>query len=190
MRYFAMIDGECRGPFEISELVAAGVTPHTFVWCKEMTDWQPAEEVADICRFWRRRLAGESDDNDAPAREADSGQSQDFMSLSIGRGLIIGPDNDKMLNPDKETERTPPPGGLIWAVLTTILCFPPTGFVAIYMFWLSAAEWKQSIQSPKVEDAERLRAASWNHSRLGRMWTGITFFLGLILYAFMMRYSI
>ena len=34
MRYFAMIGGEQRGPYELTELSEAGVTPETYVWCK------------------------------------------------------------------------------------------------------------------------------------------------------------
>lgn len=46
MRYFAMIDGERRGPFELSQLADAGVRPGTYVWCKGMDDWEKAEDVA------------------------------------------------------------------------------------------------------------------------------------------------
>ena len=50
MRYFAMIGGEQRGPYELMELSEAGVTPETYVWCKGMADWQPASDVAEIGR--------------------------------------------------------------------------------------------------------------------------------------------
>ncbi len=43
MRYFAMIDGERRGPFGLDELADAGVRPDTYVWCKGMSDWEKAE---------------------------------------------------------------------------------------------------------------------------------------------------
>ncbi|MDE6143194.1 MAG: DUF4339 domain-containing protein, partial [Muribaculaceae bacterium] len=34
MKYFAIIDGEQKGPFELEELADAGVRPSTYVWCK------------------------------------------------------------------------------------------------------------------------------------------------------------
>lgn len=59
MKYFAMIGGRQIGPLELTDLVKEGVRPDTYVWCKGMDDWAPAEDVADICRFFRQRLAGE-----------------------------------------------------------------------------------------------------------------------------------
>ena len=35
-----------------------GVRPDTYVWCKGMDDWMPADEVPDICRYFRQRLSG------------------------------------------------------------------------------------------------------------------------------------
>lgn len=193
MKYFAMIDGERRGPFTLDELVTAGVGPDTYVWCKDMSDWQKAGEVADICRFWRRRLAGEFEDSSgliAGPRRNDRPLEDDEINPAIGRRMVIGPENDRMINPLPESMMTPPPGGMPWAILTTLLCFPLTGFVAVYMFWLSGAEWKQAMASEKEDEARRLRTAAWDHSRQGRMWTGITFFLGLIFWAFMMRFTV
>lgn len=187
-----MSGGQPRGPFKVEELVEAGVGPETYVWCKGMSDWRPADEVAEICRFWRLRLAG------IPLHEAaslkkeatDSGkESAADMNPHIGRATIIGPENDRMASPSPETLRQQPPGGMIFAIFCTLLCFPPTGFIAIYMFWRSATQWARS-QALKGEDAEELRRAAWDYSRRGRMWTGITFFLGLILLAFLFRLSL
>lgn len=58
MKYFAMIGGVQRGPFDLDRLVEEGVRPDTYVWCKGMDDWTQANEVPDICRFFRQRLAG------------------------------------------------------------------------------------------------------------------------------------
>ncbi len=54
--YFAMIDGERRGPFTLDALHEAGVTPDTYVWSKGMSDWEQAADVADICRYYRQRI--------------------------------------------------------------------------------------------------------------------------------------
>lgn len=58
MKYFAMIDGRQYGPMELDEMVREGVRPDTYVWCKDMADWEPASEVPDICRYFRQRLSG------------------------------------------------------------------------------------------------------------------------------------
>ncbi len=57
--YFAMIDGERRGPFRLDQLRDAGVGPDTYVWSKGMADWEQAADVADICRYfpsWTRDI--------------------------------------------------------------------------------------------------------------------------------------
>lgn len=58
MKYFAMIGGRRYGPMELDEMVREGVRPSTYVWCKGMEDWVKAEEVPDICRYFRQRLSG------------------------------------------------------------------------------------------------------------------------------------
>ena len=58
MKYFAMIGGHRYGPMELDEMVREGVRPGTYVWCKGMEDWVKAEEVPDICRYFRQRLSG------------------------------------------------------------------------------------------------------------------------------------
>ncbi len=58
MKFFAMIDGQQKGPLELEEVADAGVRPDTYVWCKGMPDWAPASQVPDICRYFRLRLAG------------------------------------------------------------------------------------------------------------------------------------
>lgn len=53
-----MIDGHQYGPMEIEDLAREGVRPDTYVWCKQMEDWERAEDVPDICRYFRQRLSG------------------------------------------------------------------------------------------------------------------------------------
>ena len=59
MKYFAMIEGRQYGPMTLDDMVKEGVRPDTYVWCKGMDDWRKASDVADICRYFRQRLAGE-----------------------------------------------------------------------------------------------------------------------------------
>lgn len=190
LRYFAMMEGERVGPFTLNELADAGVGPETYVWCKGMPDWQRADEVADICRFWRQRLAGlKNPPVISETSPKESNDEEDSVHPGIGRYTILGPEQDKLNESRPEAYNTKPPSAMLFAVLVTLFCFPLTGFVAIYYFWLSSTEWQKSTQSTG-KDAENLRASSWGHNRQGKMWTGITFFLGIILAAFMFRFSI
>ena len=43
---------------ELDDMPREGVRPDTYVWCKGMDDWMPADEVPDICRYFRQRLSG------------------------------------------------------------------------------------------------------------------------------------
>ncbi len=53
-----MIGDRQVGPFELEDVVAQGVRPDTYVWCKGMPDWTMAMDVPDICRYFRQRLSG------------------------------------------------------------------------------------------------------------------------------------
>ena len=76
MKYFAMIDGRQYGPMELDEMVREGVRPDTYVWCKGMDDWRPASDVADICRYFRRRLAG-----DLPSQKLSGGDANQYKAV-------------------------------------------------------------------------------------------------------------
>lgn len=195
MRYFAMIDGERKGPFELDQLKDAGVRPDTYVWCKGMDDWEQAAEVADICRYWRQHIAelmspphlpalsqGEESGPQGPSG-AGEGSSPEQQMLR----QILGPENDNMLNPDPAFLETPPANMMIWAVLATLLCLPPTGFVAIYCSWQSSRIWK-TVANLKGDEKKEAQKSSHDFARMAKMWVGITFFLGLILWSFILRF--
>lgn len=188
-----MIDGERQGPFELEQLADVGVRPDTYVWCKGMPDWQPAEEVADICRFWRRHItelmypqlaepspSAHYDENikNTPEKKSDE-------ELNPARRRAIGPENDKIINPDPSVFESEPPRTMLMAVLVTLLCLPPTGFAAIYYSWLSGKRWRESASQQEPERLQTRRDAH-DAARLARMWTGITLFLGMIAWSFIL----
>lgn len=186
MRYFAMIDGERRGPFTLEQLQEAGITPDTYVWCKGMDDWRKAEDVADICRFYRLRIfnlmhpsvaasSGSDDSDDTSDRKDDGGFRYPF------------PPEEVRIDDTRE-----PMSMLTVALLLTILCFPPTGFIALYYAVKTRRTWEQAIhgeESPKYslssdEERRNLRLKAHDYSRSAKMWSGITFFMGLIFISF------
>ncbi len=198
-----MIDGEQRGPFELSQLSEAGVTPDTYVWCKGMADWQPASDVADICRFYRQRIFDLMHPSSAPAAEVpqrvpesqpDSDGNGGFPMRFTG---IVGRDGDipEMLPEEPVDTSVPPTSMLVVSILLTLFCFPFTGFVAIYYSIKSRQAWEEARRSESKssrrlytdEEREDRRILAHDYARAAKMWAGITFFLGMILYAFMVH---
>ena len=177
MRYFAMIGGERRGPFELNQLVEAGVHPSTYVWCKGMADWEKAEDVADICRYFRQRIFDRMHPS-APAPAPRREESQQPMQMLSAF-------------PEPDLSRAPAPT-LFMAVMATLLCFPITGIVAVYYSYKSRKSWEEAMRSEADKernlytDSERedLRRQAHENDRQAKMWIGITFFLGMIFYAF------
>lgn len=202
MKYFAMIDGEQRGPFSLEELRDAGVRPDTYVWCKEMDDWQRADEVADICRHFRQRIFDLMHPKSAPGlssvgqardmgKSLESDASSEDMPIRFQR--MIERSGETPGTPEPETTDTTkaPTPTLFIAILMTIFCFPITGAVAIYYSYMAMKTWqeaqrsdaKHSRQLYSNEERQNLRKRAHDYSRQAKMWIGITFFLSLIFYA-------
>ncbi len=191
MRYFAMIDGRQLGPLELWELVDAGVRPDTYVWCKTMSDWQKARDVAEICRFYRQHLAGatlsgrsvesaESLPDDVNDDEALSRVPLRFRHLVEKSGVTPG-----IPTADEPDTSIPPRSYLGIAIAVTLFCFPLTGLVAIYFAVITRRLWAEG--NTDRQDAKDYRQMAHEYSRQTKMWIGISFFLGIILYAFLGR---
>lgn len=199
-----MIDSVQRGPYELYELVEAGVTPDTYVWCKGMDDWRPASEVADICRYFRRHISDVMHPGAAPASERQSGPENTGDSESQGPEGPSPNENtedngrflfrtEEMLEDPIDTD-SPPRTMLATSIALTLLCFPITGVVAIYYAVRTRRVWEEANRSQAkgssvlYSDKERLELRREAHemSRNARMWTGITFFIGIIFYSLML----
>ena len=195
-KYYAMIDGERKGPFTLEELPEAGVRPSTYIWCKGMTDWQKAEENADVCRLFRNHLY----DKMHPGP----------LENNPGNNLAINPADDRWkVKPDEphgpypsrfdgflnqagedplpsleeiesRQDKSLPPVSIIgYAWLATILCFFPTGIVGLVYAYKSKNAWKRGEKD-----------AAYENSRKAKMWTGVTFFIGIICYGLFMALSL
>ena len=209
-----MIDGRRCGPYELDELVGADIRPDTYVWCKGMADWEQARDVADVCRQMRRHLAGlrssdttqvcdnpfigptsggtlpspsdisgEPDRNVPPGAHTGSG-SPDRFSRYLG---------ENRLPTLEEAEPTPDPGTkppslLIASIIVTLLCFPPTGLAAVYYSVMTARIWRESSRQSDAGNAESYRRMAWDYCRNTKMWIGITFFMGIMLWSFLIRF--
>lgn len=183
MRYFAMIDGERRGPFELHQLTEVGVKPDTYVWCKEMKDWDKAENVADICRYFRNHIF---DMMHSPNHNISQSQPEPQRGITRFGGSEI---NVAESMPD--TSKAPAPT-LFISIMLTLFCFPITGMVAVYFSYKARVAWQESLRSESDnsknlysdKERENLRILAHNYGRQAKMWIGITFFLSIILYAF------
>ena len=183
-KYYAMIDGEQRGPFDLEQLGEAGVRPSTYIWRKGMTDWQKAEDDADVCRYFRNRLYDIMHPVSSPApivNETSNIQSNnpnpspsrfDYYLKDTGEQL---PSLDEI--DSRQNTEVPPVSMIGYAWLVTFLCFPPTGIVALIYAYKSKASWKAGEHS-----------LAHDYSRSAKMMTGISFFLGLILYSFLIAF--
>lgn len=218
MKFFAMIDGKRTGPWQLWQLPEAGVTPETYVWCKGMSDWRKAEEVADIARYYRCHLAGIEPDEAPIVKNQHSGNAATPYHESSGKGSFLydalhpqappglsrngfptPPPSDSLFEPEDLSK--PPKSMLIPAILATLFCFPVTGFVGIYYAVQMRRLWQdaeaadtdpkqvalKNNEDDKPADSESLRRKAYDAARSARLWTGVTFFLGLIFWAFLYR---
>lgn len=187
-KYFAMIDGEQRGPFALEELREAGVTPSTYVWRKGMPDWVEAGDDAEICRYFRQYIFDKMHPASVPAVAEPRKEGAAVRTLT--RFGITMPVEDK---DEDENVDYPPMVPLIPAILLTLFCFPLTGFFAIYFSICARKSWEDAVRSeskngrPLYSHAERqeCKKDAHDYARKAKMWTGITFFMGLILYSFL-----
>lgn len=189
-KYYAMIDGERKGPFTIEELPAAGVRPSTYIWCKGLPDWQKAEENADVCRLFRNHLydimhpspkdenenSGDDDKWKVKPDEPHGPYPSRFDRFLQETGNDPLPTLDEI---DSRQDKSVPPVSMIgYAWVVTIFCCVPTGIVALIYAYKTKSLWK------KGEDE-----AAHECSRKAKLWTGISFFLGLIGYGLFMALS-
>lgn len=202
MKYFAMIDGEQRGPYELDQLAEAGVRPSTYIWCKDMQDWEKAEDVADVCRMFRNRLydlmhptvAVENKVQDAGF---EAGYRQEEGSPSRFDRQLNGDLLPSLEEIDARTDINKKPANMVLpAVLATLFFFPPLGIFAIYFAIASKRCWRKAEELSERSEAKEIknegneitvddwRKLAHEYSRAAKMWTGITFFIGLILYGF------
>ena len=192
-----MIDGRQQGPYELAELHAAGVRPDTYVWCKTMSDWQKAEDVAEICRFYRQRIFflmhPEPEQTPVPVPSHDGDPYSDFPLRY--RNYARQGNADPTINSPVENINVEPRSLIFPALITLILRFPLIGLVALYFAIMSRRAWKEAERSSEEhnrdlyspEEREGYARKSHDYARKAKMWIGITFFFGFIFTAFLSR---
>ncbi|MBE6314087.1 MAG: DUF4339 domain-containing protein [Bacteroidales bacterium] len=176
MKYFAIIDDKQCGPFLPQEMPAVGVRPSTYVWCKGMTDWQQAREVADICRFYRNHIYDICHPTPTPITVSDSAPAVN-ENIPLRFRSFIPADTDVSPLNDNEDTTQPPKTWMSLAIIATIFFFFPTGIVAIIMSHRADRLWKEG----KVVESHEV-------ARKAKMMTGFSICIGLILFALLIRF--
>ena len=166
-----------------------------------MSDWEKAEDVADICRFYRQRIFNLMHPSASPTvtesvKQDDDSQEDPYLNfpLSFRRFARQAGADPNIKEEEPDTSRRPT--SLIpLSVTLLLLCCPITGFIALYYAIKSRQAWNEAHRSTQdhnkelYSDSERQAFSRKAHeyARLARMWCGITFFLGFFLAAFMSK---
>lgn len=186
VKYFLREGDKNIGPFTLPELIERQIRPSDYVWCKGMVDWEKAEDVADICRAMRLRLAGLP----IPRQESitntnNSGTTCTTTEKDQGNQLGLY----KFQESPKDIDYNIKPSGIsiVMAVICTICCFPVTGLVAIWLAVKFESLWKKS-ESKEITPDQKLqyRKAAYEQARLYRMLIGITISLAFITYGYLL----
>lgn len=189
-----MINDHQCGPFTLEELPGSGVTPDTYVWCKGMADWQQAGDVAEICRYYRNRLF----DMAHPSQATPATVANDDVDHTID-GEVLTPRafGFGLPMPEDDIHIYERPQSLVaYAIIATFLCFPLTGIIAIYFTMMAQRYWREATKGEgsgleasaksllNEKDRRHMRRMAHEYTRRGKMWIGITFFMGFIVMAF------
>lgn len=115
-QYYLIINGEKSGPFTIDQLATQPLTSETPVWTEGMSDWMPAQQVAELSSLFAPQtpepeMAQPTVPPQAPVHNA---------APSYGNPQPQAPNGQVM-----------PPNYLVWSILVTLLCCLPGGIVAI-----------------------------------------------------------
>lgn len=193
------------GPMTLEELADLGIRPDTYIWCKGMPDWERADENGDVCRFFRRRLAElrhpspkaslpaatDNPSGNAPEQTDTYDAVPPKFRYYFQKSGAPAPEK-AVHDPADHDPSVPPPSGLLFfATVVTVLCFFPTGIMAIYCAFNARKAWEESNRSVSKSsnhlysdrEREHLRATMADYVRKSKMWIGITLCAGLILYA-------
>lgn len=182
MRYFAIIDDHQQGPFTLEELAEAGVSPGTYVWCKDMEDWRQAREVGDICRHFRNRLYDKmhpalTAEQNEPKNVDNTGNNLPEIPLRFRRQLEkANPEDVDFTNFGERIDYSQAPSTWFpFPILLSLITFFPLGILAVSQAHKAKKAWKAGKAIEAYEFARR-----------GKMAAGMSFSFGFILVAFLL----
>lgn len=147
MEYYYNQGGQPVGPVDLDALRSVGLTPNTLVWHEGMTDWLQACELPELADLFPQAPVNPIQSNFPPTpQQPPMPQAQ------------MTPSNEPM-----------PPTYLVWAILTTILCFWPLGIAAI----INASGVSSAFSRGDIETAKRRS----KNAKLFSIWTAVIGFV-------------
>lgn len=188
MKYYAIINDNQIGPMELPELAQAGLMPDTYVWCKGMADWQRAEEVADICRYFRNRIfdlmhpTAELPAIPGQAERAEVMPMADEDYKGLNRRDFYAAVNEQITHTysdpqEEKMKHGAPPAALSGLFLTlSILLFFPLGIAALLSVRKSKKQWEAGM----VQESFRSAASA-------KMYAGLAVSIGVILLSVLLQ---
>lgn len=186
MKYYAIINDEQIGPMELPELVDRGLMPDTWVWCKGMDDWKQANEVADICRFFRNRIFDlmhptTPEPDDTPASPPPYMADEDYKGLkrrdfyqAVGEQIQqsqVDPDDEKL------SQNIPPARLPGWLTALAIILFFPLGIPGMLMSQKAQKQWMAGLKKESFATASS-----------ARIYTGLAICFGVVAYTILIQW--
>lgn len=165
MQYWANIGGVQYGPVERENLAELGLSADSYVWRPGLDEWVLAadlEELADLLPPSLNQVAAdaaEGDDSESSSQESEQ------LPPSLPTEIEEEEDHSTASYPRIERVEQPaeeqcPPTNLVWAILSTILCFTIFGIIAI----VYAAKVSSRYRIGDIATAKKFsdRAAMWS----------------------------
>ena len=141
-QYYLVINGEKSGPFTIDQLATQQLTPETPVWTEGMSDWMPAQQVAELSSFFAPQTPGPE-----MAQPTVPPQAPAYNAApSYGNPQPQTPNGQVM-----------PPNYLVWSILVTLLCCIPGGVVAIVYSTQVSSRFQQGDYAGANESSRNAR---------------------------------
>ena len=117
MQYWLHIDGTQHGPFQMEELVKAGITPDTYVWREGLEDWIMAKELDELAILFTEPETAQNDFGNVPLPGTATPPAIPSQPLYVVSSQPFTPPC--------------PPTNLVWGIIVTVLCCQIFGIVAI-----------------------------------------------------------
>ena len=155
MQYWINHNGVQSGPVDADGIRELALTSRAYVWHPGLTDWVKITQVPE--------LAGLFEVVDEPVTTGQPLQPQNITQVQ----QPMSP-QPATTQPEETTEPCPPTN-LVWAIITTVLCCPPTGIVAI----IYALKVTNKYRDGDIEGAKRA-------SEVGAWWCIASIILGIL----------
>lgn len=133
-QYYLFINNQRLGPFDMSQLVANGMTGETLVWRNGMANWVKASELPELASlFTPQQPQYQQPQYQQPYQQPQYQQPQyqqpQYQQPQYQQPQYAQPQYQQPQYPQSQYAK--PNNNLVWAILTTLFCCLPFGIVSI-----------------------------------------------------------